>query len=79
MVKFDNEGFRSDILLDIVELTAGGITKVGYWNSSENLNITRPEREEVVQQIEGSLKDKSFRVLIALVSKIFRNSNLINK
>lgn len=69
MIKFDTQGFRSDYLLEIIELTESGINKIGTWNSTEGLNVTRhPLDYEIIQPIEGSLKDKSFKVLLALVS-----------
>ncbi|KAF4528160.1 hypothetical protein B566_EDAN016924 [Ephemera danica] len=35
LTRFDNEGFRSQVALDIVELSMDGLTSVGSWNSSE--------------------------------------------
>lgn len=34
LIKFDNQGFRSDFVLDIIELSQNGIRKVGDWNST---------------------------------------------
>lgn len=68
-IKFDTQGFRTNFLLEVIELTQSGINKVGVWNSTEILNISRPIIEETPKIIEGSLKDKSFKVLVALVRK----------
>ncbi|XP_017769340.1 PREDICTED: glutamate receptor ionotropic, kainate 2-like [Nicrophorus vespilloides] len=64
-IKFDNQGFRSDFSVDIIELCEGGITKVGNWNTSEGLNITRtypvmPPPDEL------SLQNKTFIVITAM-------------
>lgn len=65
-IKFDNQGLRTNFALDIIELTSSGIAKVGQWNASEGLNITR--NYEATSNIDdGSLKNKTFIVLTALV------------
>lgn len=64
-VKFDNQGFRSDFSVDIIELKEGGITKVGNWNSSEGLNITRIYPPPAASD-ELSLQNKTFIVITCL-------------
>lgn len=70
LVQFDNEGLRTNIALDITELTDDGLQRIGTWNSSENegLRITRllpppsgPDSE--------SIQNKTFIVLTALVMR----------
>lgn len=65
-IRFDNEGFRSDFAMDIVELSANGLEKVGTWNSTEGVNISRPTPPKLDKEGE-SLHNKSFIVLISLV------------
>lgn len=65
-VKFDNRGYRTNFVVDVVELTPAGIAKIGTWNSTEGLSITRiVEATSAVDT--GSLKNKTFIVLTALV------------
>lgn len=67
VIKFDNQGFRTNFVLDIVELTKEGLTKIGTWNSTEGVNFTRTYRE-VYTQIVESLQNKTFIVTTILVS-----------
>lgn len=69
MVQFDNEGFRTNIMLDIMELSYNGLQRVGTWNSSGKLNITRMLLPTSVHDSE-SLHNRTFRVLTALVSLV---------
>ena len=68
VLKFDAEGFRSSFDAELLELTVEGLAKVGVWSSSNGLSIDRRyvETEAIVD--EWSLKNKTFVVLIALVS-----------
>ncbi|KAJ4452356.1 hypothetical protein ANN_03889, partial [Periplaneta americana] len=65
IVQFDNEGFRSNIVLDIMELTEVGLMRVGSWNSTEGLNITRAMPPSVAHDSD-SLQNRTFIVLTAL-------------
>ncbi|XP_054269961.1 glutamate receptor ionotropic, kainate 2 isoform X1 [Macrosteles quadrilineatus] len=67
VIKFDNQGFRSNFVLDIVELTKEGLTKIGTWNSTEGVNFTRTYGE-VYTQIVESLQNKTFIVTTILSS-----------
>jgi hypothetical protein len=70
LVQFDHEGLRTNIALDIVELSYNGLQRIGTWNSTENdgLRITRllppPSRQD-----NESLQNKTFIVLTALVMR----------
>ena len=68
MVQFDNEGLRTNIALDIMELSYNGLQRIGTWNSTENdgLKITRLLPLPSGQDSE-SLQNKTFIVLTALV------------
>lgn len=76
MIRFDNQGYRSNYQLDIVELLQNGLVKIGVWNSTESLNITRRYEEALEPVVEGTLKGMAFRVLIALVSAVNRQVSL---
>ncbi|KAG5882513.1 hypothetical protein JTB14_033314 [Gonioctena quinquepunctata] len=65
LVRFNNEGFRSDFLLDIYELREGGMTDIGSWNSTSGLNLTGTQTSDMISDAE-SLRNKSFNVLITL-------------
>ncbi|RZF32680.1 hypothetical protein LSTR_LSTR004108 [Laodelphax striatellus] len=67
VIKFDNQGFRSNFVLDIVELNKEGLSKIGTWNSSEGVNFTRTYGE-VYTQIVESLQNKTFIVTTILSS-----------
>lgn len=67
-IKFDNQGLRSEFALDLIELGLSGLIKVGTWNSSEGLNISRANiKPHSGDDDAGSLKNKTFIVLTALV------------
>uniref|UniRef100_A0A1B6MI21 Ionotropic glutamate receptor C-terminal domain-containing protein n=1 Tax=Graphocephala atropunctata TaxID=36148 RepID=A0A1B6MI21_9HEMI len=67
LIKFDHEGFRSDLKLDIVELTSEGIMKKGTWNTSEGVNFTQTIEEENEANAKLGLKNVTFIVMISLV------------
>ncbi|KAJ8927384.1 hypothetical protein NQ314_020159 [Rhamnusium bicolor] len=64
-IKFNNEGFRSDFVINLFELREGGVADIGTWNSSTGLNITRLNSEEQIVD-EESLRNKTFIVIITL-------------
>ncbi|PNF30867.1 Glutamate receptor ionotropic, kainate 2 [Cryptotermes secundus] len=67
VIKFDNQGFRSNFVLDIVELSKDGLKKIGTWNSTEGVNFTRTYGEAYTQIVE-SLQNKTFVVTTILSS-----------
>lgn len=67
VIKFDNQGFRTNFVLDVIELTRDGLIKIGTWNSTEGVNFTRTYGE-VYTQIVESLQNKTFIVTTILVS-----------
>lgn len=69
VIKFDHQGFRTDFLLDIVELSPIGLRNVGSWNSSQGVNFTRTYGEQQ-QEIVENLKNKTLVVTTILVSFI---------
>jgi glutamate receptor, ionotropic, invertebrate len=70
VIKFDHHGHRSNFLLDIVELGQEGLKKIGTWNSTEGLKMAR--EQDIAQSAldDGSLRNKTFVVITALVSKL---------
>ncbi|KAI5699759.1 hypothetical protein M8J75_008315 [Diaphorina citri] len=66
-IKFDNQGFRTNFLLDVIELSKEGLVKIGTWNSTEGINFTRTYGEAYTQIVE-SLMNKTFVVCIILSS-----------
>ncbi|XP_059617774.1 uncharacterized protein LOC132262512 [Phlebotomus argentipes] len=65
-IHFDNKGLRSDFLLDVVELGPAGLHKIGMWNSTEGLNLTRHYQILTADSDENPLRNKTFIVLTAL-------------
>ncbi|XP_077295106.1 glutamate receptor ionotropic, kainate 2-like isoform X2 [Arctopsyche grandis] len=65
-IRFDRQSFRTDFQLDIIELTAEGIHKIGLWNVTEGLNISRTGTLKQIPALEGSLSNMSFTVITAI-------------
>lgn len=69
-IKFEADtGVRSDFVLDVVELSVGGLIKVGSWSSKEGLNITRVYSKDDNNKYsdENPLQNKMFKIITALV------------
>ncbi|KZC04141.1 Glutamate receptor 1 [Dufourea novaeangliae] len=67
IIKFDHQGFRSDFILDIIELNnKEGLKKIGTWNSTKGINFTRSYKEEYTQIVEN-LQNKTFIVTTILL------------
>ncbi|XP_076034612.1 glutamate receptor ionotropic, kainate 2-like isoform X3 [Oratosquilla oratoria] len=58
LIKFDTEGFRRDVTLEIVEMTKDGLVRVGRWDPTNGANYTRTY-QEVQQGIVESLQNKT--------------------
>lgn len=89
IIKFDHQGFRSDFVLDIIELNnKEGLKKIGTWNSTKGINFTR-SYGDVYTQIVENLQNKTFIVTTILVSDISKEyvrlsslehqNNILNK
>ncbi|CAH0720015.1 unnamed protein product, partial [Brenthis ino] len=65
-IKFDEEGFRSDVEVDIVEVMAYGLEKIGTWTSEDGFTESRKIIPAVEQEGSDSMKGKHFIVLTAL-------------
>jgi len=67
LVKFDRNGFRSNIALDIVRLTENGLIKIGEWNSTTGENIDwLPEINIPKSDFEQTIQNRTLIVLISL-------------
>ena len=66
VIKFDNQGFRTDFVLDVIELSPNGVRKIGDWNSTQGVNFTRSFKEQVQDMVEN-LKNKTLVVTALLV------------
>lgn len=71
-IKFDHQGFRSDFKLDILELSEQGLVKIGVWNSTEGLNITRP----VLPDADSGEENLTNRTFVVLISEVRINTIL---
>nr|XP_018900134.1 PREDICTED: glutamate receptor ionotropic, kainate 3-like [Bemisia tabaci] len=67
-IVFDHEGFRTNIHLQLIELTDEGLKQLGTWNTSEGLRIIKAEADEdasAAAQTED-LRNMTFIVITAL-------------
>lgn len=68
-ISFDHKGRRTEFTLDIVELDSAGLTKIGEWNATHRVTLARLKLPSSSAGDEGSLRNRSFVVLTALVGK----------
>ena len=71
LVRFDSQGHRSSILLEVLELTEDGLQPLGVWNTTEGLNITRSRpwaRRTAAVNHNPIFFNKTLSVLIAMVT-----------
>ncbi|XP_077258756.1 glutamate receptor ionotropic, kainate 2-like [Temnothorax americanus] len=66
LVKFDRDGFRSNIELDIVRLTKNGLIKIGEWNSTAGENVDWLQEISTPKSDVRFIQNKTFIVLISL-------------
>lgn len=67
VIKFDHQGFRTDFVLDLIELSTNGLRKVGTWNSTQGVNLTRSYNEQQ-REIKEILANKTLVVSTILSS-----------
>ncbi|CAL4124065.1 unnamed protein product, partial [Meganyctiphanes norvegica] len=65
LIRFDSEGFRSDVALDLVELSKDGLKKIGRWDRTSGVNYTRTYKD-VQADIVESLQNKTLIVSTVL-------------
>lgn len=73
VIKFDHQGFRTDFILDVIELSPGGLRKTGTWNSTQGVNLTRSYNEQQ-REIKEILANKTL-----VVSTILSNPYCMRK
>jgi glutamate receptor, ionotropic, invertebrate len=68
-IHFDQKGFRSEFIVEILDLASDGIKRIGVWNSTDSV-IYKDENANTVLawNDELSLKNQTFIVLTAIVS-----------
>lgn len=67
VIKFDHQGFRTDFVLDIIELSPNGLRKCGTWNSTQGVNLTRTYTD-LQKEIKEILANKTLIVSTILSS-----------
>lgn len=73
----DQEGFRTDIELELVDLTQDGLRVTGTWNTKTGINVSATPKPEIVPSGKDSdLRNMSFVVITALVSDTFYTCTL---
>ncbi|KAK4883093.1 hypothetical protein RN001_006412 [Aquatica leii] len=67
-IKFDIEtGIRKNFQLDIVELTPGGLIKIGTWNSMYGVESAQIRGREIFGfTVDNPMKNKMFKVLTTM-------------
>lgn len=68
VIKFDHQGFRSDFVLDIIDLGREGLKKIGTWNSTAGVNFTRTFHEASAE-VGEIIHNKTFIVSTILVRR----------
>lgn len=68
-IHFDHKGKRTEFNLDIIELDSSGLHKIGEWNATHGVTIDRLKIPSSLAGEEGSLRNRSFKVLTALVRR----------
>ncbi|CAH2982565.1 unnamed protein product [Chilo suppressalis] len=66
LVKFDEDGFRTDFEIDVLEVMAHGFEKVGTWTAEDGYTEARTFVPPAEQEGSESMRGKHFLVLTAL-------------
>ncbi|KAI8421750.1 hypothetical protein MSG28_009715 [Choristoneura fumiferana] len=66
LIKFDDDGFRSDFEVEVLEIMPHGFEKVGSWNIEDGYEETRTIIPPVEAEGTESMKGKHFIILTAL-------------
>ncbi|XP_022115207.2 glutamate receptor ionotropic, kainate 2 [Pieris rapae] len=66
VIKFDEDGLRSDFEVDILEVTSHGFEKIGTWSLEDGYTEMRKFIPAVEEKGTDSMKGKHFLVLTAL-------------
>lgn len=66
MIKFDEEGYRTDFSVELIQLFDDGLQVIGSWNTSSRLQML-PQPPEAVLLDDSQLVNRTFVVLTTLV------------
>lgn len=66
-VKFDTDGKRSYIAVQILQLNPHGLTPIGMWNSDAGLTISREPEPPPTGIDNEAVRNRTFIVLTSLV------------
>lgn len=66
IVKFDEDGFRSEVEIDVLEAMSYGLDKVGTWTLEDGFVETKVEASQSSAEGSESMKGKHFLILTAL-------------
>lgn len=66
MIKFDEEGYRTDFSAELIQLFENGFVVTGAWNTSTRLKML-PHPPEAVPMDDSQLLNRTFVVITALV------------
>ncbi|KAH9630498.1 hypothetical protein HF086_000711 [Spodoptera exigua] len=66
IIKFDEDGFRSDVEIDVLEVMSYGLDKVGTWTLEDGFVEVKRDISSAEQEGSESMKGKHFIVLTAL-------------
>ncbi|XP_076374002.1 glutamate receptor ionotropic, kainate 1-like isoform X3 [Tachypleus tridentatus] len=62
LVEFDQNGMRTSISLDILELKEEGLKKVGSWNQQTGVKFTTPYKE-VLDDVMRQLRNRTLKIV----------------
>ena len=68
-IRFDSDGFRTDVALDLIEKVRGRFRKTATWTMESGVNYTMTSEEIGTQMIE-KLANRTLRVVTTPVSCI---------
>ncbi|XP_041979927.1 glutamate receptor ionotropic, kainate 3-like isoform X2 [Aricia agestis] len=66
IINFDEDGFRSEFEVEILEVMAHGLEKVGTWTLEDGYMVSRKVVPPVEEEGSTSMKGKHFLILTAL-------------
>lgn len=76
LIKFDNQGFRTNVQFDIITLREDGLKTIGTWNSTIGLNFSQTYTETYTEIVE-SLQSKHFIITTLLVRRFIISQPLL--
>ncbi|KAG1662335.1 Glutamate receptor ionotropic, kainate 2 [Nymphon striatum] len=77
-VSFDESGFRSDIVVDVIDLVKTGLVRIGEWSLRTGVNFTRDE-EAQMDKYKDNLMNKTLRIVTVLSLRFNNFCNMSKK